>query len=261
MALAAMALAAPVAGAAEDARFEGNSSDGSRAFFSTTDRVLPGDTDTRRDIIRALLRRGRGRLRHPPGLARAGRRQQRLRRPVPGERRAERRQGLLPHGRAPRRRRPRQRDRPVHARPGDEHDDAGLGRRPVLRRVPLRRSQPGRRRGPRRRRRRRREPRLLRQQRAALVPGQRQQRRHLRAQPEQGTTTLVSAGDPSCSGSCGAGTQPSFFLAASADGMRVTFTTHEKLAEGDEDGVDDIYQRDLSTAEGPSSYRRRASAR
>ncbi len=62
----------------------------------------------------------------------------------------------------------------------------------------------------------------------------------------EGTTTLVSAGDPTCTGACGGGPEPAFFVAASTDGSRVTFTTHEKLAEGDEDGVDDIYQRDVA---------------
>ncbi len=64
-----------------------------------------------------------------------------------------------------------------------------------------------------------------------------------------GTTTLVSAADPAC-GSCGGGSQPAVFRAASADGGKAVFTTREALAGEDTDGgEDDIYERDLSSGE------------
>ncbi|MGC1164989.1 MAG: hypothetical protein WA862_02670 [Solirubrobacterales bacterium] len=65
-----------------------------------------------------------------------------------------------------------------------------------------------------------------------------------------GTTTLVSAGDPTCVGSCGDGTQPAAFRAASAAGSKAVFTTREALVSEDADsGGDDIYQRDLTSGE------------
>lgn len=48
-ALAAVALSAPAANAA-DAHFEGNSADGKIAFFSTTEQLVSGDTDSRTDV-------------------------------------------------------------------------------------------------------------------------------------------------------------------------------------------------------------------
>jgi hypothetical protein len=62
------------------------------------------------------------------------------------------------------------------------------------------------------------------------------------------TTELVSIADPSCSGpSCGNGPQPAFFLGASADGSAAVFTTHEALDPADADSVDDLYLRDVAT--------------
>ena len=58
-ALAVAALAAPVAGAA-DAKYEGISADGRVAIFSTTDRLVPGDTDIRRDIYERSVDAGVG---------------------------------------------------------------------------------------------------------------------------------------------------------------------------------------------------------
>ncbi len=49
--LLAFGLGAPKARAAADARYEGVSADGSIAFFSTTDRIVSGDTDNRKDIF------------------------------------------------------------------------------------------------------------------------------------------------------------------------------------------------------------------
>ena len=48
--LAAAAISPPTAHAA-DAGFEGASADGTVVFFSTTEQVVPGDTDTRRDVF------------------------------------------------------------------------------------------------------------------------------------------------------------------------------------------------------------------
>ena len=248
MALAAMALTAPAAGAAEDARFEGNSADGSRAFFSTADKVLPGDTDTRRDIYeRSYDAAAEGYVTRQVSLGPAGGNSaydaQYLANAGPGGDKVFFLTG----------------ERLVAA----DHDNAtDLYMRDLATNTTTlvsagdpscAASGCG-------------EANLP----ADSVPGGGVaaegnlvffvSSERLSSQDSDssgdiyvrnlsaGTTTLVSAGDPSCSGSCGAGTQPSFFLAASADGTRVTFTTHEKLAEGDEDGVDDIYQRNLSTA-------------
>ena len=59
-----------------------------------------------------------------------------------------------------------------------------------------------------------------------------------------GTTTLVSTGSTG-----GNGTQPAFFLGASADGSKAVFTTHEALVSEDEDSIDDLYLRDLESGE------------
>lgn len=66
---------------------------------------------------------------------------------------------------------------------------------------------------------------------------------------EAGTTELVSAGDSSCTvGSCGNGTQGASFRGTDAAGDKAYFTTTESLAEGDADGEEsDIYERDLAT--------------
>lgn len=58
------------------------------------------------------------------------------------------------------------------------------------------------------------------------------------------TTTLVSRPSSSCSG-CGSEANVTF-LDASADGTKVVFASTDKLAEGDEDGESDIYERDLT---------------
>lgn len=60
------------------------------------------------------------------------------------------------------------------------------------------------------------------------------------------TTTLVSAPDPTCSG-CGS-QAPVTFQGASADGSRVVFESTDKLAEGDADGGEsDVYERNVTT--------------
>lgn len=63
-----------------------------------------------------------------------------------------------------------------------------------------------------------------------------------------GTTTLVSAGDSGCAGEgCGNGSLAATFRGASGDGTKAFFTTTEKLVPGDlDEGVLDIYRRDLS---------------
>jgi hypothetical protein len=65
---------------------------------------------------------------------------------------------------------------------------------------------------------------------------------------EAGTTTLVSTPAPSCSG-CGAGTKPVVFQGASADGTKAIFTTVEPLVGEDKDVAGDLYERDLSAAQ------------
>lgn len=50
----ALALGAPAANAA-DARYEGISVDGEVAYFSSEDRLVPGDTDTRLDVYERSL--------------------------------------------------------------------------------------------------------------------------------------------------------------------------------------------------------------
>ena len=63
-----------------------------------------------------------------------------------------------------------------------------------------------------------------------------------------GKTVLVSSGDASCAGSnCGNGAQAAIFKAVSNDGEKVFFTSSEKLAGGDTDEGLDIYERDLET--------------
>jgi len=50
IALLAATLGAPGAHAASETSYEGNSADGGAAFFSTNDKLVPGDTDSRRDV-------------------------------------------------------------------------------------------------------------------------------------------------------------------------------------------------------------------
>jgi hypothetical protein len=64
-----------------------------------------------------------------------------------------------------------------------------------------------------------------------------------------GTTTLVSAAGTPCAGSCGNGAKPTFFQGASADGSRAIFTTGESLVNGDADTETDLYERNLTSAE------------
>jgi hypothetical protein len=65
---------------------------------------------------------------------------------------------------------------------------------------------------------------------------------------EAGTTTLVSVAAPSCSGSCGSGSKMEF-QGASADGAKAIFTTPESLAGADTDDESDLYERDLESGE------------
>lgn len=64
---------------------------------------------------------------------------------------------------------------------------------------------------------------------------------------EAGTTELVSAGDSTCIlGSCGNGTQGASFRGTDEAGDKAFFTTVESLAAGDTDSEEsDIYERDL----------------
>lgn len=67
---------------------------------------------------------------------------------------------------------------------------------------------------------------------------------------EAGTTSLVSAGDPSCqSEACGSGNVPVLgFDDGSDDGNLVVFRSEEKLAAADEDGgKPDLYRRNIDT--------------
>jgi hypothetical protein len=66
---------------------------------------------------------------------------------------------------------------------------------------------------------------------------------------EAGTTTLVSAAGSPCSGSCGAGAKPAFFQGASADGSKAIFTTAESLLGADGDTESDLYERNLESGE------------
>jgi hypothetical protein len=61
-----------------------------------------------------------------------------------------------------------------------------------------------------------------------------------------GTTKLVSAAASSCP-SCGNGAFTPFLWGVSANGAEAYFTTAEKLSSNDEDSTDDIYARDLAT--------------
>lgn len=62
------------------------------------------------------------------------------------------------------------------------------------------------------------------------------------------TTTLVSAGSPGCAGlGCGEGNFPATFRGAAADGTLAFFTTVEQLVGADTDNLLDIYRRDLSS--------------
>ncbi|MDQ3726428.1 MAG: hypothetical protein M3335_11155 [Actinomycetota bacterium] len=61
-----------------------------------------------------------------------------------------------------------------------------------------------------------------------------------------GTTTLVSAGAAGCAGAgCGNGAFPASFRGASADGTKVFLTTDEQLVSSDADSLLDIYRRDV----------------
>ena len=67
--------------------------------------------------------------------------------------------------------------------------------------------------------------------------------RNLAAEPP--TTVLVSQADPSCTGSCGEGAAAETFVGASSNGTKVFFETTESLAPTDGDSTSDIYVRDL----------------
>jgi len=61
-----------------------------------------------------------------------------------------------------------------------------------------------------------------------------------------GTTTLVSRGAASCSGTgCGNGAFAASFSGTSASGATVLFSSNERLESGDEDNLQDIYERNL----------------
>jgi hypothetical protein len=63
---------------------------------------------------------------------------------------------------------------------------------------------------------------------------------------DTGATTLVSQGAASCAGSgCGNGPVGVVFRHTSSDGSKAIFTSTEGLVAGDGDGLVDIYQRDL----------------
>jgi len=61
-----------------------------------------------------------------------------------------------------------------------------------------------------------------------------------------GTTTLVSTGDPSCTvGGCGSEGQSALFLGTDETGDQAFFKTPERLSPQDTDSEPDIYQREL----------------
>jgi hypothetical protein len=62
-----------------------------------------------------------------------------------------------------------------------------------------------------------------------------------------GKTELVSEAAPGCAGNCGNGSAPSVFEGSSGSGEIAYFTTTESLAAGDEDLFQDVYRRDLSS--------------
>jgi hypothetical protein len=66
---------------------------------------------------------------------------------------------------------------------------------------------------------------------------------------ETNRTTLVSAADPSCGASCGNGPKAAVFQGASADGTKAIFTTAERLSPADSDNESDLYERDLESGE------------
>lgn len=61
------------------------------------------------------------------------------------------------------------------------------------------------------------------------------------------TTSLVSAGSTSCAPGCGNGPFDAALRGVSADGSHVFFTTAESLSSADTDSVVDIYARDLTS--------------
>jgi Tol biopolymer transport system component len=64
-----------------------------------------------------------------------------------------------------------------------------------------------------------------------------------------GTTTLVSAGEGSCSPGCGNGEFPTTFAGINEAGTEIFFTSAERLAQGDTDSSVDLYVRNLTTGE------------
>lgn len=64
-----------------------------------------------------------------------------------------------------------------------------------------------------------------------------------------GGTALVSEAAASCSApGCGDGAFPAFFAASSADGLAIAFSSGEPLSGEDADTTDDIYRRDVQVA-------------
>lgn len=68
--------------------------------------------------------------------------------------------------------------------------------------------------------------------------------RDLAAEPP--TTTLVSQAAASCTGSCGSGEAAETFVGSSSDGGQAFFETTESLASTDGDSTSDIYMRNLA---------------
>jgi Tol biopolymer transport system component len=66
---------------------------------------------------------------------------------------------------------------------------------------------------------------------------------------EGGETTLASEAAVSCSApGCGDGAFSSFFAASSADGLTIAFSSSEPLSDADADSGEDIYRRDVQGA-------------
>jgi hypothetical protein len=64
---------------------------------------------------------------------------------------------------------------------------------------------------------------------------------------ETGTTTLVSQGESGCAPACGNGASDAGFATASADGSKAFFVSEEELTSEDTDASVDVYVRDLTT--------------
>ena len=236
------------------ASFAGTSADGEIVFFTTTDQLVPGDTDLVDDVYERSYDDALGKLRDPRGLDRPDRRQRRLRRLLRGIS-ADGTEIFFTT------------EESLVAADGDHAEDIYLRdlattRRSRLRRRPACAAQDCGNGVVRRRLRRRGCPptagRLLQRRRAPAAP----------------TTTTPSTSTPrprrprpsssrsptaSClaATSAGAATPSSFRGATIRRRTRPSSATGEQLATGDDDGAADIYVRDLGGQHDRAGLRRR----